>query len=167
MFAITVTRQESFSPLSVIEAATRQAVSEQIAREQADPTDPEALHWHYEKDVNSAGDYIDLVISGTDEHRLGLVLRRLRSHGYDDLTVDWSSDEDPPHLLQILSADSGAPARPAQAREVVEHLGYHVPLLTDGKPEEGLYRTLIPPTFPGRKTVTLGDSVWTISVIYR
>ncbi|MGF1473165.1 MAG: hypothetical protein ACFB50_15685 [Rubrobacteraceae bacterium] len=167
MLAITVTRQESFSPLVVIQDAAKQAVSEQVAREQADPSDSEALKWHYEKDANSAGDYVDLVISGTDEHRIGLVLRRLRSHGYDDLTVDWISDEDPPHLLQILSADSGAPAPPARAREVVERLGYHVPLLRDGKPEEGLYKTLIPPTFPREETIVLGDSEWTVSVIYR
>ena len=167
MFAITVTRQESFNPLVVITEATKQAVSEQVAREHANPTYPEALNWHYEKDANSAGDYVDLVISGTDEHRIGFVLRRLRSHGYDDLIIDWISDEDPPHLVQILSGGSGTPARPSRAREVVESLGYHVPLLRDGKPEEGLYKTLIPPTFPSRKTVVLRDSEWIVSVLYR
>lgn len=160
MLAITVTRQQHYDPLLTIEAATKQAIAQQTAREHG-------LEFTYEKDSNSEGDYVDLVISGTDEHRMSLVLRRLRAHGYENLTVDWLSDEDPPHLVEILSAESGVPAHPARAREVVEHLGYHVPLLRDGKPEEGLYKTLIPPTFPSKDLVVLGDSEWTVSVIYR
>ncbi len=109
MFAVTITRTESFDPLYVIEQATRQAVAQQIAREHADPHDPEALTFCYEKDANSEGDYVDLVISGTDETRVGLVLRRLRAHGYDDLTVEWLADEDPPHLISVVSSEAGLP----------------------------------------------------------
>ena len=49
MLSITLTRNESFDPLSVIEQATRQAVAQQIAREHTDPDNPQALTFRYEK----------------------------------------------------------------------------------------------------------------------
>lgn len=166
MLSITVTRRESYDPLSVIEQATRQAVAQQIAREHADPEDPEALAWRYEKDSNSEGDHVDLVITGTDGTRVGLVLRRLRAHGYDDLIVEWSADEDPPHLIEVVSSNSGGGALPSRAREVLEAMGYHVPLLRE-RTSDGRYMTLIPPTFPAKWEISLGDSDWTVRVIYR
>ena len=167
MLSITLTRTESYDPLYVIEQATRQAVAEQIAREHADPANPESLSYRYEKDANSEGDYVDLVISGTDERRISLVLKRLRAHGYD-LECEWASSEaeDPPHLIEIVSKTTGDGALPARAREVLEEMGYHVPL-TRERATEGLYLTLIPATFPARREVTLGDSEWHVSVIYR
>ena len=45
-------------------------------------------------------------------------------------------------------------------------MGYHVPLMRDPA-SGGCYLTLIPETFPARREVTLGDSDWTVSVIYR
>lgn len=165
MLSITVTRRESYDPLSVIEQATRQAVAQQIAREHADPEDPEALAWRYEKDSNSEGDHVDLVITGTDGTRVGLVLRRLRAHGYDDLIVEWSADEDPPHLIEVVSSNSGGGALPSRAREVLEAMGYDVPLRRDPA-SDGRYMTLIPPTFPAMWEVSLGDSDWTVRVIY-
>ncbi len=167
MLTITLTRTESYDPLYVIEQATRQAVAQQIVREHSDPKDPEALAFRYEKDSNSEGDYVDLVISGTDEGRVGLVLRRLRAHGYEDLACEWASDEDPPHLIEIFSSASGDGALPSRAREVLDALGYHgVPLLRDPA-ADGRYMTLIPATFPGKRGVTLGDSDWTVRVIHR
>jgi hypothetical protein len=166
VLSITVTRRESYDPLSVIEQATRQAVAQQIAREHADPEDPEALAWRYEKDSNSEGDYVDLVISSTDEHRLSLVLKRLRAHGYDDLACEWASDEDPPHLIEVVSKASGDGAFPSRAREVLDAMGHHVPLVRD-RTSDGCYLTLIPATFPARREVSLGDSDWTVSVIHR
>jgi hypothetical protein len=162
---ITVTRRESYDPLSVIEQATRQAVAQQIAREHADPHDREALTFRYQKDANSEGDYVDLVISGTDETRVGLVLRRLRAHGYDDLTVEWLADEDPPHLVTVFSSEAGLPAPPSRAREVLEAFGLHVPLVPDT--EDGVYKTLVPEFFPDARSVALGDSEWTVSVLRR
>lgn len=165
MLSVTLTRTESYDPLYVIEQATRQAVAQQIAREHADPADPDALAFRYEKDSNSEGDYVDLVISGTDERRMSLVLKRLRGHGYD-LECEWASDEDPPHCIEIVSSNSGSGALPARAREVLEAMGHHVPLMRD-RTSDGCYLTLIPETFPARRDVTLGDSDWTVSVIYR
>lgn len=167
MLSITLTRTESYDPLYVIEQATRQAVAQQIAREHADPKNPEALTFHYEKDANSEGDYVDLVISGTEEQRISLVLKRLRAHGYD-LECEWASSEaeDPPHCVEIVSKASGDGALPARAREVMEAMGYHVPLVRD-RTSDGCYLTLIPEPFPARRDVTLGDSEWTVSVIYR
>ncbi len=166
MLSITLTRTESFDPLYVIEQATRQAVAEQIAREHADPADPDALAFRYEKDSNSEGDYVDLVISGTDERRIGLVLKRLRAHGYE-LECEWTSDEDPPHCVEVVSKASGEGALPARAREVLDAMGYpHVPLLRD-RTADGYYLTLIPETFPARQEVTLGDSDWIVRVVYR
>ncbi len=165
MLTITLTRTESFDPLYVIEQATHQAVAQQIAREHADPHDPKALTFCYQKDANSEGDYVDLVISGTDETRVGLVLRRLRAHGYDDLNVEWLADEDPPHLISVVSSEAGLPAPPSRAREVLETLGLHVPLVPDA--EQGSYKTLLPEFFPYTKSVTVADSEWTISVLRR
>ena len=165
MLSITLTRTESYDPLYVIEQATRQAVAQQIAREHSDPKNPEALAFHYEKDANSEGDYVDLVISGTDEHRVSLVLKRLRAHGYE-LECGWASDEDPPHLIEVVSTASSEGALPARAREVLEAMGYYVPLLRD-REGDGWYLTLIPATFPARREVTLGDSEWVVSVVYR
>ncbi|QIN81079.1 hypothetical protein GBA65_21825 (plasmid) [Rubrobacter marinus] len=165
MLTITVTRTESYDPLYVIEQATRQAVAQQIAREHADPHDPEALAFRYGKDANSEGDYVDLVISGTDETRVGLVLRRLRAHGYDDLTVEWLAEEDPPHLISVVSSEAGFPAPPARAREVLEALGLHVPLVPDAG--EGSYKTLLPDFFPITRSVTVADSEWIVSVLRR
>ena len=168
MLSITLTRTESYDPLYVIEQATRQAVAQQIAREHADPKNPEALTFHYEKDANSEGDYVDLVISGTEEQRISLVLKRLRAHGYD-LECEWASSEaeDPPHCVEIVSSNSGDGALPARAREALEAMGYHhVPLLRDPT-TDGCYLTAIPETFPNRQEVTLGDSDWTVSVVYR
>ena len=165
MLSITLTRTESYDPLFVIEQATRQAVAQQIAREHADPKDRKALTYRYEKDANSEGDYVDLVISGTDEHRVSLVLKRLRAHGYD-LECEWAADDDPPHLIEVVSAASHDGALPARAREALEAMGYHVPLVRD-RTGDGLYLTLIPATFPARRRVTLGDSEWTVSVVYR
>ena len=165
MLSITLTRTESYDPLYVIEQATRQAVAQQIAREHADPADPGALTYRYEKDANSEGDYVDLVISGTDERRMGLVLKHLRGHGYE-LECEWASDEDPPHCVEIVSKAAGEGALPARAREVLETMGYHVPLLRDPT-ADGCYLTLVPETFPVRREVTLGDSDWTVSVVYR
>jgi hypothetical protein len=166
VLSITLTRTESYDPLYVIEQATRQAVAQQIAREHADPHDPDALAFRYQKDSNSEGDYVDLVISGTDERRVSLVLKRLRGHGYEDLACDWASDEDPPHLIEIVSSNSAEGALPARAREVLDAMGYYVPLLRD-RTGDGFYLTLIPETFPARREVSLGDSAWTVSVIYR
>jgi hypothetical protein len=165
MLTITLTRTESYDPLRVIEQATRQAVAQQIAREHADPHDPEALTFRYQKDVNSEGDYVDLVISGTDETRVGLVLRRLRAHGYDDLTVEWLADEDPPHLISVLSSEDGLPAPPSRAREVVEALGLHAPLVPGA--EAGSYKTLVPEFFPDTRLFAVGDSEWRVSVLHR
>lgn len=168
MLCITVTRQESYDPLSVIEQATRQAVAQQIVHEHAQPTDPEALACRYEKDSNSAGDYVDLVITGTDETRVGLVLRRLRAHGYDDLSVEWLADEDPPHLIEVVSARTGMPPSASRAREALEELGLHVPLVPAGGSHDGFYKTSIPATFPARSTVKLADSSgWIVRVIHR
>ncbi len=164
MLTITLTRTESYDPLCVIEQATRQAVAQQIAREHADPHDPEALAFRYEKDSNSEGDYVDLVISGTDESRIGLVLRRLRAHGYDDLTVDWLADDDPPHLVSVLSSGAGLSTPPSRAREVLEALGLHVPLVPGA--EDGSYKTLVPEFFPDTRTVAVADSEWTVSVLH-
>ncbi len=166
MLTITLTRTESYDPLYVIEQATRQAVAQQIVREHSDPKDPEALAFRYEKDSNSEGDYVDLVISGTDESRVGLVLKRLRAHGYDNLACEWTSDEDPPHLIEVVSKASGKGACPSRAREVLDAIGYHVPLLRD-QTSDGCYMTLIPPTFPAKGDVCLGNSDWTVRVIYR
>ncbi len=166
MLTITLTRTESYDPLYVIEQATRQAVAQQIAREHSDPGNPDALTYHYEKDANLEGDYVDLVISGTDEHRVSLVLKRLRGHGYDDLACEWAADEDPPHLIEVVSKASGEGALPARAREVLEAMGYNVPLVRD-QTSDGGYLTLVPETFPARRDVSLGDSDWTVSVIYR
>lgn len=165
MLSITLTRTESYDPLYVIEQATRQAVAQQIAREHSDPKNPEALTFRYEKDANSEGDYVDLVISGTEERRISLVLKRLRAHGYD-LECEWASDEDPPHCVEIVSKATGDGALPARAREVTEAMGYHIPLMRDRR-ADGLYLTLIPETFPARREVTLGDSEWDVSVVYR
>lgn len=165
MLTITLTRTESYDPLYVIEQATRQAVAQQIAREHSAPHDPEALAFRYRKDANSEGDYIDLVISGTDETRVGLVLRRLRAHGYGDLSIEWLADEDPPHLISVLSSEAGIPAPPARAHEVLEALGLHVCLVPDA--EDGSYKTLLPEFFPYKRTVALGDSEWTVSVLRR
>ncbi len=165
MLSITLTRTESYDPLYVIEQATRQAVAQQIAREHADPKNPDALTFHYEKDANSEGDYVDLVISGTEQHRISLVLKRLRAHGYE-LECEWASDEDPPHCIEIVSSISGDGALPARAREVLEAMGYHVPLMRD-RTSDGLYLTLVPETFPPKRDVTVGDSDWTVSVIHR
>lgn len=166
MLSITLTRTESYDPLYVIEQATRQPVAQQIAREHIDPQNPHALAFRYEKDSNSEGDYVDLVISGTDERRVGLVLKHLRGHGYEDLACEWASDEDPPHLIEIVSSNSAEGALPARAREVLDAMGYHVPLLPD-RTGDGSYLTLIPETFPARREVTLGDSDWIVSVISR
>lgn len=165
MLSITLTRTESFDPLYVIVQATRQAVAEQIAREYSDPGDPQALAFRYEKDANSEGDYVDLVISGTDEHRISLVLKRLRAHGYE-LECEWAADEDPPHCVEIVSKNARDGALPARAREVLEAMGHHVPLVRD-QFYDGRYLTLIPETFPAKRDVTLGDSDWIVSVVYR
>ena len=165
MLSITLTRTESYDPLYVIEQATRQAVAQQIAREHADPNNQDALAFRYEKDANSEGDYVDLVIFGTDEHRVSLVLKRLRAHGYDSV-CEWAADEDPPHCIEIVSTASGEGALPARARDALEAMGYHVPLLRD-RTGDGLYLTLVPETVPARQEVTLGDSDWTVSVVYR
>ena len=165
MLTITLTRTESYDPLCVREQATRQAVAQPIAREHSAPNDPEALTFRYRKDANSEGDYVDLVISGTDETRVGLVLRRLRGHGYDDLTVEWLADEDPPHLISVVSSEAGLPALPSRAREVLEALGLHVPLVPDAA--DGSYKTLLPEFFPDARTVATGDSEWTVSVLRR
>jgi hypothetical protein len=171
MLAITVTRQESLDPLSVIEQATRQAVAEQIAREHAHPTDGQALSFRYERDANSAGDYVDLVIEGSDETRVGLVLRRLRAHGYDDLSVEWLSDEDPPHLIQVYRSSDGAAAPASRAREALDELGHPDVVLVRGarygEPNEGFYGTVIPATFPPRSVAALPDSDWIVQVIHR
>lgn len=167
MLSTTVTRQESYDPLSIIEQATRQAVAEQIARERAHPGDPKALAWRYERDSNSAGDYVDLVITGTDEMRMGLVLRRLRAHGYDDLCVEWLADEDPPHLIEVVSATTGRPPSASRAREVLEELGFHVPLVPVGGSHDGFYKTSIPAMFPASSTVKVADSSeWVVRIIH-
>ena len=110
---------------------------------------------------------MDLVISGTELHRISLVLKRLRANGYDlEFEGAPSEAEDPPHCVEIVSKASGDGALPARAREVLEAMGYHVPLVRDRK-ADGLYLTLIPETFPARREVALGDSEWGVSVVYR
>ena len=99
---------------------------------------------------------------------MSLVLKRLRAHGYD-LECEWAASEadDPPHLVEIVSKATGEGALPARAREVVEAMGYYVPLLMRDRTSDGCYLTLVPETFPARREVTLGDSDWAVSVLYR
>lgn len=92
--AITLTRTVSFDPLRVIEEATAQAAAERIAREHADPADPHALSHRFEKDSSQAGDFIDLVIEGTDHARLNIVKARLDARGYE-ISVSYRAPEPP------------------------------------------------------------------------
>lgn len=93
MMRITLTRTESFDPIQVMEEAAAQASAERIVREHADPENPEALSYRFEKDSNSEGDYIDLVIEGDDQMALGAVLTRLRERGYN-LQVEQTPNEE-------------------------------------------------------------------------
>jgi len=86
--AITITRTESFDPLRVIEEATAQARAERIVTEHADPADPAALSYRFEKDEQEEGLFIDLVIEGEDKHRLRIVLARLNA-GNCELSVSY------------------------------------------------------------------------------
>lgn len=91
--AITVTRIESFDPLTVIEEATAQAAAERMAREHADPANPKALTHHFEKNDEYDSCFIDLVIEGSDQTRLDIVLRRLQARGHELAVRYAESDE--------------------------------------------------------------------------
>jgi hypothetical protein len=88
IYAITITRMETFDPLRVIEEATAQAQTERIVREHADSGHPAALYYRFEKTEECEGDFIDLVIQGEDKKRLSLVLARLRARDYN-LSVEY------------------------------------------------------------------------------
>lgn len=134
--AITLTRAVAFDPLRVIEEATAQAAAERIAREHADPEDPHALSHRFEKDASQAGDFIDLIIEGTDHARLEIVKARLEARGYE-ISMSYRACE-PQDLVEITDPEDGCPADDDRARRVLAYFDYHGPI--EQGPRPGLYR---------------------------
>ena len=161
MLAITITRQESYDPLFVIEQATRQAIAQALAADYA-------LDFHYEKDSTFQGDCVYLVISATDAPSIAPVLERLKSLGYSGPHRRVAGRRRP-------AASDRTPLRGVRRPGVhsPRQRGFRSTSATTSRScetanhKKGLYKTLLPEGFPDKGTIVLGELDWTVSVIHR